>query len=104
MKGESKSNEPSSSQGISSRGALIKQHTTTLSSGISKVVELYAESPKGWEDAVQLCLAEAVRTVRNITSINVDELSARVKDDSIQLFQVRCRIAFGVDDGMRKQH
>jgi flavin-binding protein dodecin len=104
MKSESKPNEPASSQGVSNRGALIKQPHSIPSTGISKVIELYAESPKGWEDAVQLCLAEAVRTVRNITSINVDELSARVKDDSLQLFQVRCRIAFGVDDGMRKQH
>ncbi len=104
MKDESKSNEPSSSQGVPGRGALIKQHASSPTSGISKVIELQAESSKGWEDAVQLCLAEAVRTVRNITSISVDQLSARVKDDSLQLFQVRCKIAFGVDDGMRKQH
>ena len=69
--------------------------------GVSKIIELYAESPKGWQEAVQLCLAEAVRTVRNINSISVDELKARVNEDSIELFQVRCRIGFTIDDSMR---
>jgi flavin-binding protein dodecin len=70
-------------------------------SGVSKIIELRAESTKGWEDAVQLCLAEAVRTVRNITSLSVDELKAEVSEDAIQRFSVRCRIAFTIDDAMR---
>jgi flavin-binding protein dodecin len=69
--------------------------------GVSKIIELHAESPKGWQEAVQLCLAEAVRTVRNITSVSVDEFKARVNEDSIELFQVRCRISFTIDDSMR---
>lgn len=70
-------------------------------SGVSKVIELYAESPKSWEQAVQLCLAEAVRTVRNITSLSIDSLNVSVKDDAIQNYQVRCKIAFTIDDSMR---
>jgi flavin-binding protein dodecin len=69
--------------------------------GVSKVIELQAESAKGWEDAVQLCVAEAVRTVRNITSVSVDEFKATVSDDAIQLFHVRCRVSFTIDDAMR---
>lgn len=68
---------------------------------ISKIIELQAESSRSWEDAVQLCLAEAVRTVKNISSISVSEFSASVQDDSVQKFQVRCKIAFGIDDSMR---
>ena len=70
-------------------------------SGVSKVIELWAESPKGWEHAVQLCVAEAVRTIRNITSLSVDELSTVVKDDSISAFRVRCKICFSIDDALR---
>jgi len=70
-------------------------------SGISKVIELYAESPKSWEQAVQLCLAEAVRTIKNITSLSVDSFTVAVQDDSIRNFQVRCRVAFTIDDSMR---
>jgi flavin-binding protein dodecin len=70
-------------------------------SGISKVIELYAESPKSWEQAVQLCLAEAVRTVKNITSLSVDSFSVAVQDDSVKSFQVRCKVSFIIDDSMR---
>lgn len=72
-----------------------------LVSGVSKVIELYAESPQGWEQAVQLCLAEAVRTVKNITSLSVDSLSVSVSDDAVQSFHVRCKVAFTIDDSMR---
>ncbi|MFN4895591.1 MAG: dodecin family protein [Pseudomonadota bacterium] len=68
---------------------------------ISKIIELQAESSKSWEDAVQLCLAEAVRTVRNISSISVSEFSATVREDAVQRFHVRCKVAFAIDDSMR---
>jgi len=68
---------------------------------ISKIIELQAESSKSWEDAAQLCLAEAVRTVRNISSISVSEFSASVRDDAVQKFQVRCKVSFAIDDTMR---
>jgi flavin-binding protein dodecin len=70
-------------------------------SGVSKVIELWAESPKGWEEAVQLCIAEAVRTIRNVTSLSVDEFSTVVKDDAIQAFKVKCRVSFCIDDALR---
>lgn len=68
---------------------------------VSKVIELQAESTKSWEDAVQLCLAEAVRTVRNINTISVSEFTASVKDDSVQRYQARCKVSFAIDDAMR---
>jgi flavin-binding protein dodecin len=74
---------------------------TVSPSGVSKVIELWAESPKGWEHAVQLCVAEAVRTIRNVTSLSVDELSTVIKDDSIAAFRVRCKICFSIDDALR---
>jgi flavin-binding protein dodecin len=74
---------------------------TEPTSGVSKVIELYAESPKSWEQAVQLCLAEALRTIKNITSVSVDTFTVSVRDDSVQSFQVRCKVAFTIDDSMR---
>jgi flavin-binding protein dodecin len=68
---------------------------------VAKVIELQAESSKSWEDAVQLCLAEAARTIRNITEISVSEFTAAVKDDAVQRYQVRCKVAFAIDDSMR---
>jgi flavin-binding protein dodecin len=74
---------------------------TETTSGVSKVIELYAESPKSWEQAVQLCVAEAVRTIKNITNVSVDKFTVSVRDDSVQSFQVRCKVAFTIDDSMR---
>jgi len=68
---------------------------------LSKIIELQAESVKSWEDAVQLCVAEAVRTVRNISSISVAEFSAAVREDSLYKFCVRCKVTFAIDDSMR---
>jgi flavin-binding protein dodecin len=68
---------------------------------VSKIIELQAESAKSWEDAVQLCVAEAVRTVRNISSISVTEFSAGVQEDSLHKFSVKCKVTFAIDDSMR---
>ncbi|MFO0417207.1 MAG: dodecin family protein [Pseudomonadota bacterium] len=78
-----------------------KRKSPEAISGVSKIIELQAESSKSWEEAVQLCLAEAVRTVRNISNISVDQFTASVNEDSIQMFQVKCKIAFAIDDRMR---
>jgi len=78
-----------------------EKHGKIVLANVAKVIELQAESGNSWEDAVQLCLAEAVRTVRNITSISVSEFTASVKDDAVQRYQVRCKVAFAIDDSMR---
>lgn len=83
---------------VSVHGERMPSSKTVPACCISKVIELHAESSKGWEDAVQMCLAEAIRTVKNITSISVSELSASVHDDVIQRFQVSCKVAFAIDD------
>jgi flavin-binding protein dodecin len=78
-----------------------KRKQAVSTSGVCKVIELYAESPTSWEQAVQLCVAEAVRTVKNITSLDVDSLRVSVRDDSIQSYQARCKVTFAIDDAMR---
>lgn len=77
------------------------QAGAAVATGVSKIIELQAESPKGWEAAVQLCIAEAVRTLRNVNSVTVHEFSASINEDAIQTFQVKCRVAFGIDDTLR---
>jgi len=78
-----------------------RRPATKPASGISKIIELSAESPEGWEAAVQLCVAEAVRTIRNVSSVTVEEFSTVVRDDAVQAFQVRCKVAFAIDDALR---
>jgi len=48
---------------------------------ILKVIEVLANSSKSWEDATKNAVAEASKTVKNISSVYVQEQSCVVKMD-----------------------
>lgn len=64
---------------------------------IAKVVEIIAESPKGWEDATNVALAEASATVTNIQEIWVSGMKALVKNNKITAYRVTAKITFLVE-------
>ncbi len=64
---------------------------------IVKVIEIIAQSEKSWEDATQLALREAAKTVRNIQSIYVKEFKAIVEEGQIVRYRVDTKISFLVD-------
>lgn len=64
---------------------------------IVKVIEVLAQSEKSWEDATQSALREAARTVRNIRSIYVKELQAKVENNQITEYRVNAKISFAVE-------
>jgi dodecin len=61
---------------------------------IVKVIEVLAESDKGWEDAVGRAVTEASKTVRNIKSVYVKEFQAMVEGDKIRQYRVNAKISF----------
>jgi hypothetical protein len=63
---------------------------------IMKVIEVLGHSPKGWEDAAQQMVAEASKTVQNIKSIYINEMSARVENNKIVEYRVNGKITFAV--------
>ncbi len=62
--------------------------------GIVKVIELMAQSEKGWEDAAQMAVDEAAKTVRNITSVYIREFKAIVDNNKITHYRVDAKISF----------
>ena len=64
---------------------------------VVKVIEVIAESAKGWEDATQLAVTEASRSVRNIKSVYVKEMQAIVEQDRIVNYRVDVKISFLVE-------
>ncbi len=64
---------------------------------IVKVIEVLAESPKSWEEAVVNAVQEASKSVRNIKSVNVQNQSVSVKDDEVVSFRVNVKIAFEIE-------
>ena len=65
---------------------------------IVKVVEVISSSSKGVDDAIQIAVKEASKTIRNIDSVYVKDIKAHVKDGKITTFGVVCKISFRVDE------
>jgi dodecin len=65
---------------------------------VAKVTEISARSPKGFEDAIQIGLQRAGKTLRNINSAWVKEQRVDVKDGAITSYQVNLMVTFTLDD------
>lgn len=65
---------------------------------VVKVLEVLAQSDKGWEDAANVALQEASRSVRGIKSLYVDDFQAKVENNRIVEYRVRAKISFVVGD------
>ncbi len=64
---------------------------------VVKVLELVGESTKDWTDAVQNAVAEAAKTVRNITGVEVYNMTANVENGKIVEYKANVKVAFAVD-------
>ncbi len=62
-----------------------------------KVIEVLANSDKGWEDAAQNAVDHASKTVKHIRSVNIQNQSATVKDGKIVQYRVNVKISFEVE-------
>ncbi len=61
---------------------------------VVKVIEILAESSKGWEDATQEAVKEAAKSVNNIQSVYVKEMQAIVEGDKVVKYRVNTKISF----------
>jgi flavin-binding protein dodecin len=65
---------------------------------VLKVIEVLAESDKGWEDAARTAVEEAVQSVRNVRSVYIEHMQATVEGGSIAKYRVNAKITFELDD------
>ena len=63
-------------------------------SSVAKVIELIAESDKSWDDAAKNAVTEASKTIKNIKSIWMDNLSAEVRDNKIVSYRANVKVTF----------
>ena len=61
---------------------------------ILKVIEVLSSSTKSWEDATASAVAEASKTLKNISSVYVQDMSATVKDGKVDEYRVNLKITF----------
>jgi dodecin len=62
-----------------------------------KVIEVLAESPHGFDEAVQAAVTMASETVREIKSVYIKEMSALVENGKITSYRVNAKISFVVE-------
>src|SRR5690606_22176645 len=65
---------------------------------IVKVIELVGESPHSWEDAAQVAVREAAKTIRNITGVEVLNWTGNVDErGNIVEYKADVQVAFVVE-------
>jgi flavin-binding protein dodecin len=66
---------------------------------VAKVIELVGTSEQGWTKAAQTALDEAHNTIKGITGLEVNDITASVDPSSgkIKEYKVSVKIAFGVE-------
>ncbi|HEX7142897.1 MAG TPA: dodecin family protein [Nitrososphaeraceae archaeon] len=66
---------------------------------VAKIIEIVGSSDKSWDDAAQVALAEATKTIHGITGIELTDMTARVDPNTgkITEYHSTVKIAFGVE-------
>jgi hypothetical protein len=64
---------------------------------IAKVIEVLAQSSEGWQEATEVALQEAQKTVRNIKSIYIKDMQCDVENGQIARYRVNAKITFLVE-------
>jgi flavin-binding protein dodecin len=64
---------------------------------VLKVLELLSSSAKSWEDAAQNAVNEASKSLRGIQSVNIQNMSAVVKENKIIEYRINCKVSFEVE-------
>jgi flavin-binding protein dodecin len=64
---------------------------------VARVTHIIAESPKSFEDAVQVGFARAASTLRGITGLRIVEQRVSVKDNKINTYRVKMEVIFILD-------
>jgi len=63
---------------------------------VLKVIEIMASSEKSWEDAAASAVKIAGKTVKEIRSVYIQDMSAVITKNKITEFRVTAKISFEV--------
>jgi flavin-binding protein dodecin len=66
---------------------------------VVKFLELSAQSPDSYEDAIRQAVDRASSTLRGIRSVWVKEFEAVVQNDKVSQFRVVVKISFELEGG-----
>ena len=61
---------------------------------VVKIIEILAESEKSWEDAAQVAVKQASKTIKNIKSVYIENMEAKVDGSKIVKYRINAKISF----------
>jgi flavin-binding protein dodecin len=66
---------------------------------VAKIIEIIGSSDKSWEDAAQVAVDEAKKTLHGIHGIEVNNMTATVDDSTGKITQFRAgiKVSFGLE-------
>lgn len=64
---------------------------------VAKIIEISAESPKSFEDAIVQGIAKASKSIHGIKSAWVKEQHVVVENDKVALYRVDLKVTFVLD-------
>ena len=64
---------------------------------VIKTIDLVGVSTESWRDAASQALAEAARTIRGISEMEVLDTSCKVSDGKIEEYLTHVRIKFRIE-------
>jgi flavin-binding protein dodecin len=73
------------------------------SAPVMNVVDVLAQSPHSWEDAMRRAIAEASRTISGIRTVWMDDMHAVMDEQHGLTFRIRARICYAMDDNRRRR-
>jgi hypothetical protein len=69
-----------------------------MTNHVYKKIELVGSSPKSIEDAIEMAIARAARTVHNIRWFEVTETRGQVEQGRVAHYQVTLQVGFTLEE------
>jgi flavin-binding protein dodecin len=64
---------------------------------IAKIIELSADSVKGFDDALEQGIKKATETIRNVRSVWIQDQEVIVKGESPKVYRLHLKVTFELD-------
>ena len=61
---------------------------------IYKIIELVGSSPKGFEDAVQVAVAEAAKKLKDLRIVEVEKFDCKIENNKITSYRAKVKLSF----------
>jgi len=69
-----------------------------LPDSVYKIIELVGASEKGWEDAVQVAITQASKSLRDLRIAEVVQLDVKIDNNKIVMYRARVRLSFKYEE------